>query len=74
MKLVWFSIVILIIGFGLFWKREPHHPSGDPPVAEATVTATSAPSTAARALATVVAAAIPGVAEACAARASARPG
>ncbi|WP_141734142.1 hypothetical protein [Oligoflexus tunisiensis] len=43
MKLVWFSIVILIVGFGLFWKREPRNASGDPPVSEATVTATRIP-------------------------------
>jgi hypothetical protein len=43
MKLVWFSIVILIVGFGLFWKREPRTVSGEPPAAEATVTAASIP-------------------------------
>lgn len=38
MKFFWFSIFILIAGFGFFWKREPIPSYGDPPVPQVTKT------------------------------------
>ena len=43
MKFAWFLILILIIGFGFYWKHEPHASHAGPPASSGVETAAKVP-------------------------------
>jgi hypothetical protein len=43
MKLVWFFIFACVVGFGFYWKREPHPVNGGLPPSLVTETALPVP-------------------------------